>query len=74
MSAPAPEINPMTYEDAMRELESIIDQLEAAQSSLAESLALFERGQALAQHCAALLEQAELRVRQVSAEGGDETG
>ena len=29
-------------------------------------MALFERGQALAKHCAGLLEQAELRIHQVS--------
>ncbi len=62
----------MSYEEAMRELEEIIDRLETAQSSLEESLALFERGQALSARCASLLDQAELRIRQVSANGGDE--
>jgi exodeoxyribonuclease VII small subunit len=59
----------LSYEEAVRELEEIINRLEAAQSSLEEALSLFERGQALAQHCAALLDRAELRIRQV---GGEE--
>ncbi len=66
-----PEIDKMSYEEAMNEFEAVIAQLEAAQSSLEESLALFERGQALAQHCARLLDQAELRIRQVTGEGPD---
>lgn len=66
-----PEIDKMSYEEAMNEFEAVIAQLEAAQSSLEESLALFERGQALAQHCTRLLDQAELRIRQVTGEGPD---
>jgi exodeoxyribonuclease VII small subunit len=37
--------------------------VEGNQVTLEESMALFERGQALTQRCAALLDQAELRVR-----------
>jgi len=66
MNAPIPDVEKLSYEEAVSELEEIIDRLEAAQSSLEESMALFERGQALAKHCAGLLEQAELRIRQVS--------
>lgn len=58
-------IQSMNYEQAFAELEEIVYGLEANQKSLEEALAFFERGQALAQHCAALLEQAELRIRQV---------
>jgi exodeoxyribonuclease VII small subunit len=36
---------------------------------LDESLSLYERGQVLAAYCAALLEKAELKVRQLSGEG-----
>lgn len=66
MSEPAAEISSLGYEDAIRELETIISGLESSQPSLEEALALYERGQALAQHCAALLDRAELRVRQLS--------
>ena len=41
------------------------------QRPLNEAIALYERGQALSKHCAALLEKAELKVRQLS--GGDIT-
>jgi exodeoxyribonuclease VII small subunit len=66
MKAVYEDIPSLSYEQAFAELEKIINGLEANQKSLEESIALFERGQSLAQHCAALLEQAELRVRQLN--------
>jgi exodeoxyribonuclease VII small subunit len=56
----------LSYEQAFAELENIIQALEEDGSSLEESIALFERGQALAKRCAALLDGAELRVRQLT--------
>jgi len=60
------DIAQLTYEQAFAELEAIINGLEANQKTLEESIALFERGQALALHCAGLLDRAELRVKQLS--------
>jgi exodeoxyribonuclease VII small subunit len=63
----------MTFEQAFQELEEIVRQLEGGQPALDEALALFERGQALAARCGALLDSAELKVRQlVPKEGGYE--
>lgn len=56
----------LTYEQAFAELESVVEALESEQRPLDEAIALYERGQALAKHCAALLEKAELKVRQLS--------
>jgi exodeoxyribonuclease VII small subunit len=58
-----------TFEQAFKELESIIAKLESGELSLDESLALFERGQALAKQCGALLDAAELKIKQLSPEG-----
>ena len=55
----------LSYEQAYAELEEIVSALETNQKTLDESMTLFERGQVLAQVGAALLAQAELRVRQV---------
>ena len=61
----------MTYELAFQELQQIVASLESGKMPLDEALTLFERGQALADRCSALLEQAELRLRQlVPDEGG----
>jgi exodeoxyribonuclease VII small subunit len=61
----------LSYEEAFAELESIVEALESEQRPLDEAITLYERGQALSKHCAALLEKAELKVRQLS--GGDIT-
>lgn len=61
-----------SYEQAYSELQEIVAKLESGDLPLEESLALYERGQVLAKTCAALLEKAELRIRQLgTAAGGD---
>jgi exodeoxyribonuclease VII small subunit len=62
-------VEELTYEEALAELEEIVSALEGEQNKLDESIKLFERGQALAARCNALLEAAVLKVRQVA---GDE--
>jgi len=58
----------LTYEEAFKELEEIVTQLEKELRPLEEALTLFERGQALAKRCAGLLQEAELKVRRLSGE------
>ena len=59
-------VEDMTYEQALNELESIVNDLETDERPLEDALALFERGQALAHHCAQMLEDAELKVQELS--------
>ncbi len=62
----------LSFEEAFRQLEETVQRLEAGDLTLEESIALFERGQALARHCQAALDQAELRISQLSrTESGD---
>jgi exodeoxyribonuclease VII small subunit len=68
MPDPTP-IDQLTYEQAFTELEAIVTALESEQRSLEEALTLFERGQALASYCAGLLDQADLKVQQISGSG-----
>ncbi len=67
-------VEEMTYEEAYSELEGVVGSLEGGQPSLEQAMALFERGQALVRHCRQLLEQAELRVRQLDVAAGEERG
>jgi exodeoxyribonuclease VII small subunit len=60
---PHKEVNDLTYEAALRELQAVVQRLEGGQQPLEESIALFERGQALLAHCGRLLDQAELRLK-----------
>jgi exodeoxyribonuclease VII small subunit len=62
-------IENLTYEQAFSELEEIVTALESNEHSLESAIALFERGQALARYCAGLLDQAELKVQQVTGAG-----
>ena len=62
-------ISELSYEQALHELEGIVQELESEVSNLDAALALFERGQALAKQCSELLERAELRVQQLSEDG-----
>jgi len=61
-----PPVEELSYEQALTELEAIVASLEANKLQLDESMALYERGQALTKHCIALLDKAELRVKQLS--------
>ncbi len=61
-----PSAEDLSYEQALAELEAIVTSLEANKLPLDESMALFERGQALTRHCAELLDHAELRIKQLS--------
>jgi exodeoxyribonuclease VII small subunit len=63
------EIEKLSYEQAFEELEGIVDALEGEIKDLDQALGLFERGQALAKRCAALLEKAELKVQQLTDNG-----
>ncbi len=68
-------IENLSYEEAFAELEAIVTALENEEHTLEGSMSLFERGQNLSKRCAALLEEAELKVKQLSddeLEGGHE--
>jgi exodeoxyribonuclease VII small subunit len=62
-------IDVLSFEAAFAALETTLSQLESGSPSLEESLALFERGRALAARCQKLLDSAELRVRQLDEHG-----
>jgi exodeoxyribonuclease VII small subunit len=59
----------LNYEEAFSELAAIVYALEEDESSLEQALALFERGQGLAGHCSRLLDQAELKIMEVTRNG-----
>jgi exodeoxyribonuclease VII small subunit len=63
------DIEEMTFEEAFAELEQIVSRLEGGQLALEDSLMLFERGQALAASCSQKLDQAELKIEQITPEG-----
>ena len=63
----------MRFEEAFEELATLVGKLESGDLELEESLGLFERGQALADRCSQLLEEAELSLRQMEAGQEDDS-
>ncbi|MFA5612676.1 MAG: exodeoxyribonuclease VII small subunit [Anaerolineaceae bacterium] len=53
---------PSSYEAAFAALQEIVSTLENSELPLEESLKLYEKGKLLSDHCAKLLETAQLRV------------
>lgn len=62
----AADIKTLSFEDALKELESIVDRLEKGDVELEASIAIYERGEALRSHCDGLLRKAEARVEKIS--------
>lgn len=55
----------LSFERALEELESIVQRLEQGKVNLEESIAIYERGEALKAHCEKLLREAEDRVEKI---------
>jgi exodeoxyribonuclease VII small subunit len=60
------DVTEMSFEKALGELEQIVQKLESGQAPLQESIAIYERGQALKDHCESLLRAAEARIEKIT--------
>jgi exodeoxyribonuclease VII small subunit len=60
------DVNTLSFERAVEELESIVKRLEEGKVPLEESVAIYERGEALKARCEELLRQAEARVEKIT--------
>ena len=60
------DITTLSFEDALKELETIVDRLEKGDVELEASIAIYERGEALRAHCDKLLRSAEARVEKIT--------
>lgn len=68
-------VESLSFEDALKELEQIVGDLERGEVELARSIEIYERGAALKAHCEKLLKQAEARVEKIRiGEGGAPQG
>ena len=57
---------PKNFEEALGELEEILNEIESGEVGLEESLAKYERGQFLIQHCRATLSKAEKQIESLN--------
>lgn len=60
------DIKDLSFEKALKELETIVSRLERGDVELEESITIYERGEALREHCDRLLKQAEARVEKLT--------
>jgi exodeoxyribonuclease VII small subunit len=70
----APAVDEMSFEAALKELEQIVARLEQGAVDLEDSIALYERGQALKTHCEQKLKAAESRLEKIVQSGANATG
>lgn len=69
------DVQEMSFEDALRELEQVVGKLERGEVPLDDSIALYERGAALKKRCEAKLKEAEEKVAKLTLDGeGQPTG
>lgn len=62
-SSASPEQPPLAFEDAISELESLVQRMESGSLSLEDSLAAYRRGAELVGHCRASLAAVQQQVR-----------
>lgn len=60
-----PAVEALSFETALKELEAIVGKLEHGEVDLEDSIALYERGQALKSHCEKKLKSAESRLEKI---------
>lgn len=68
-------VSDLSFEDAMKELETVVDQLERGDVSLNDSIQMYERGAALKKRCEEELKRAEEKVAAIKLDAdGNPTG
>lgn len=60
------DIKTLSFEDAIKELETIVSKLEGGRVPLEESITLYERGELLKKRCETLLKTAESRIEKIT--------
>ena len=59
----------MTFEDAMKELEILVESLDKGDVSLDEAIAAYDRGSQLKDHCQKKLYEAKMKVETIQSSG-----
>jgi len=60
----------LSFEEALEQLEAIIQQVETGQIGLEQSIDQYEKGMQLIKYCREILTQAEKRIEIIKTEGG----
>jgi exodeoxyribonuclease VII small subunit len=69
------DISKLSFEDSIKHLKEIVEQIEQGEIPLQDSLDQYEKGMTLIKHCRTILQQAEKRIEKISKEeAAEETG
>jgi exodeoxyribonuclease VII small subunit len=66
------DISKLSFEDAIKQLTSIVEKIEQGEIPLQDSMQQYEKGMALIKHCRTILQKAEQRIERISAEQASE--
>ena len=66
------DISKMSFEEAIKELGGIVEDIEQGEIRLQDSLAQYEKGMALIKHCKGILQKAEKSIEKITKEEGAE--
>jgi exodeoxyribonuclease VII small subunit len=69
MSKSKPSDKPVKFEEAVEQLEAIIDRIESGEVGLEDCLSQYEKGMSLIQQCRAILTKAERKIAELSVTG-----
>ncbi len=69
---PAGAAEQLPFEEALKQLEAIVEAMESGELPLETMLARFEEGVKLARHCQTKLQEAELKIQQLEKNAGGE--
>ncbi len=61
-----PNIETLSFENALKELETSVKQLEEGSLPLDESIEIFEKGMLLSKHCEEKLKEASLKIEKIT--------
>ena len=66
------EIEDLTFEEALAQLDETVDALESGSLTLAQSMAMYERGMKLARVCNEMLTSAEMKITRIRTAYGEQ--
>ena len=67
------ELEKLTFEEAMKELEKLVDNLDKGDVSLDEAIAAYDRGSKLKDHCQKKLNEAKMKVETIQSSDNIDT-
>ena len=67
------ELEKLTFEEAMKELEKLVDSLDKGDVSLAEAIAAYDRGSQLKDYCQKKLHEANMKVDTIQSSNNIDT-